>query len=469
MLRTILQRNCYIHINNLTHKRFISQNPATRVCIVGGGPAGFYAAQHILKQLPGADVDVIDKLPVPFGLVRFGVAPDHPEVKNVINTFTKTAGNERFNFYGNIALGRDVSLKDLRERYHVVLLTYGADQDRQLGIENESQPNVLSARNFVAWYNGLPGAENLQPDLSGKSVTIVGQGNVAVDVARMLLSPIDDLKKTDITSYALDCLANSKVEKVYLVGRRGPLQVAFTIKELREMLRLPNVSTHWRPEDFHGVSDTIDKLARPRKRLTELMLKSLNEQKSQPQHTKQFLPIFLRSPKTLNGQELTFTINEMQQDKAVPTTSCETLPADLVLRSIGYKSSCADNDLCFDARAGLVANVNGRVLRNIKDTTSVEPGLYTAGWLATGPTGVILTTMNIAFSVAKTICDDVAAKKISVDESKPGLTDLLKDKRYVSWQAWEKIDAEETKRGQAIGKPREKIVSIEEMLKVAGL
>ncbi|XP_061392557.1 NADPH:adrenodoxin oxidoreductase, mitochondrial [Musca vetustissima] len=469
MLRTILQRNCQLHPKNVSHIRFYSQNPSTRVCIVGAGPAGFYAAQHILKQLPNANVDVIDKLPVPFGLVRFGVAPDHPEVKNVINTFTKTAGNERFKFYGNVALGQDVSLRELRERYHIVLLTYGADQDRQLGIENEAQPNVLSARNFVAWYNGLPGAENLNPDLSGKSVTIVGQGNVAVDVARMLLSPIDELKKTDITSYALDFLAQSKVEKVYLVGRRGPLQVAFTIKELREMLRLPNVSTHWRPDDFNGVSEAIEKLARPRKRLTELMLKSLNEQPTPPKCTKQFLPIFLRSPKTLKEQELIFTINEMQQDKAVATSSTESLPADLVLRSIGYKSSCADKELCFDARAGMVANVNGRVLKNANDATSVDPGLYTAGWLATGPTGVILTTMNVAFSVAKTICDDVVAKKISTEDSKPGLMDLLKDKRYVNWQAWERIDAEETKRGQAIGKPREKIVSVEEMLKVAGL
>ncbi|XP_061388312.1 NADPH:adrenodoxin oxidoreductase, mitochondrial-like, partial [Musca vetustissima] len=238
---------------------------------------------------------------------------------------------------------------------------------------------------------------------------------------------------------------------------------------LREMLRLPNVSTHWRPDDFNGVSEAIEKLSRPRKRLTELMLKSLNEQPAQPKCTKQFLPIFLRSPKTLKEQELIFTINEMQQDRAVATSSLESLPADLVLRSIGYKSSCADKELCFDARAGMVANVNGRVLKNANDTTSVDPGLYTAGWLATGPTGVILTTMNVAFSVAKTICDDVAAKKISTEDSRPGLMDLLKDKRYVNWQAWERIDAEETKRGQAIGKPREKIVSVEDMLKVAGL
>uniref|UniRef100_A0A1I8P8K2 NADPH:adrenodoxin oxidoreductase, mitochondrial n=1 Tax=Stomoxys calcitrans TaxID=35570 RepID=A0A1I8P8K2_STOCA len=471
MLRNLLQNTNKFGSNNIKIKRYLANNSnvTKRICIVGAGPAGFYAAQNILKQMQDVKVDVIDKLPVPFGLVRFGVAPDHPEVKNVINTFTKTAGNERFSFYGNVALGKDVSLKDLRERYHIILLTYGADQDRRLGIENESQANVLSARNFVAWYNGLPGAENLNPDLSGKTVTIVGQGNVAVDVARMVLSPIDELKKTDITSYALDYLANSKVEQVYLVGRRGPLQVAFTIKELREMLRLPNVTTHWRPEDFQGISDVVDKLARPRKRLTELMLKSLSEQKPKIETKKQFLPIFLRSPKQLKDQNLLFTINEMQQDKAVATTLEESLPADLVLRSIGYKSSCADNELCFDTKAGLVPNIHGRVLKDVNDKTSVVQGLYTAGWLGTGPTGVILTTMNVAFSVAKSICDDIQAKKINMEESKAGLDDILKDKPYVTWQGWEKIDAEEIKRGDLVGKPREKIVKIEEMLKVAGV
>ncbi|XP_075167016.1 NADPH:adrenodoxin oxidoreductase, mitochondrial [Haematobia irritans] len=471
MFQGILKSSSKIFINQGNLKRYLAHhvNSTKRVCIVGAGPAGFYAAQNILKHLQDVKVDVIDKLPVPFGLVRFGVAPDHPEVKNVINTFTKTAGNERFSFYGNVALGRDVTLKQLRDRYHIVLLTYGADQDRHLGIENESQANVLSARNFVAWYNGLPGAENLNPDLSGQTVTIVGQGNVAVDVARMLLSPIDELKKTDITSYALESLSGSKVEKVYLVGRRGPLQVAFTIKELREMLRLPNVTTHWRPEDFQGIADVIEKLARPRKRLTELMLKSLSEQKPQIETKKQFLPIFLRSPKLLKDQRLLFTVNEMKQDNAVPTNLEESLPADLVLRSIGYKSSCADTDICFDSKKGLIPNVNGRVMKNTDDATSVDNGLYTAGWLATGPTGVILTTMNVAFSVAKMICDDVFAKKINMDESKPGLEDLLKDKPYLTWQGWEKIDAEEVKRGAAVGKPREKIVNIEEMLKVAGV
>lgn len=155
-----------------------------KTCIIGGGPAGFYSAQYILKHLPNSQVDLIEKLPVPFGLVRFGVAPDHPEVKNVINTFTKTAENPNFRFFGNLALGKDISLEELRNSYDIVLLTYGADIDAQLNIPGEGNKNVIPARKFVGWYNGLPGLERLNPDLSGENVVLLGQGNVAVDVAR---------------------------------------------------------------------------------------------------------------------------------------------------------------------------------------------------------------------------------------------------------------------------------------------
>ncbi|XP_062136565.1 NADPH:adrenodoxin oxidoreductase, mitochondrial [Drosophila sulfurigaster albostrigata] len=439
-----------------------------RICIVGAGPAGFYAAQYLLKQLSDCSVDIVEKLPVPFGLVRFGVAPDHPEVKNVINTFTKTAENPRLRFFGNVTLGTDVTLQELRERYHAVLLTYGADQDRELELHNEQQAHVISARKFVAWYNGLPGAEQLQPDLSGRDVTIVGQGNVAVDVARMLLSPIDNLKVTDTTEYALEALANSKVERVHLVGRRGPLQAAFTIKELREMLKLPQVETRWRPEDFTGVDAQLDKLQRPRKRLTELMLKSLGEQSNRQSGdiSKQFLPIFLRAPKAIVEREMEFAITEVQENSAVATSATEKLPADLILRSIGYKSSCADAGINFDARRGQVCNEQGRVLQD-KETKQTAPGLYVAGWLGTGPTGVILTTMNGAFAVAKTICDDIAANAFDTTSLKPGFDPS--NKPIVTWEGWQRIDKHETEAGKAKGKPREKIVSIPEMLRIAGV
>uniref|UniRef100_A0A034W9E0 NADPH:adrenodoxin oxidoreductase, mitochondrial n=1 Tax=Bactrocera dorsalis TaxID=27457 RepID=A0A034W9E0_BACDO len=447
----------------------VSGSGATkRICIVGAGPAGFYAAQYILKHLSDCAVDLIEKLPVPFGLVRYGVAPDHPEVKNVINTFNKTAEHKDFNFYGNIALGKDISLEDLRKRYHAVLLTYGADKDRQLNIPNEDRTNVLSARKFVAWYNGLPGAQHLNPDLSGNTVAILGQGNVAVDAARMLLSSLDALRKTDTTEYALEALSQSKVQQVYLVGRRGPLQAAFTIKELREMLKLPNVQTLWKPDDFTDVPAQLASLPRPRKRLTELMLKSLSEQAgSSSAKNKRFLPIFLRAPKAIGENEVELTVTKLQNDMAVPTDQTEHLQTDLVLRSIGYKSTCVDGGICFDERSGRVHNENGRVLRDAVSKT-VDPGIYVAGWLGTGPTGVILTTMNGAFTVAKTICDDILSNELDTSTAKAGL-DTKQLQRVVTWRHWQRIDEAETQAGKVLGKPREKFVDVEEMLKVAGL
>ena len=446
-----------------------------KICVVGGGAAGFYSAQYLAGHLPNCTVDVLEKLPVPFGLVRYGVAPDHPEVKNVINTFSKTARLPNVNFMGNLALGVDYTLSDLRDRYHAVLLTYGAEKDRQLGIKGEGDSrNVLSAREFVAFYNGLPGSETLQPDLSGETVSIIGQGNVAIDVARILLSPLDDLAKTDITEAALESLRSSRVKRVNVIGRRGPLQAAFTIKELREMIKLPNCRSVWRPEDFTGIPELVKDLPRPRKRITELMLDSLNKQSSTV-GDKFFVPIFLRSPESIEvtpdgQQKLHLTINRLKGDKAEATSETETIPSDLILRSIGYKSISYDPDLNFNDRQGYVNNVEGRVLRSGSDT-EIDHGLYTGGWLATGPTGVILTTMNNAFRVASLICEDFQNDKVPhSNEAKPGLTvedSLLRGKRVVDWAAWERIDEAEQKLGAPKNKPREKFYSTEEMLKVA--
>ncbi|XP_058464589.1 NADPH:adrenodoxin oxidoreductase, mitochondrial [Malaya genurostris] len=449
-----------------------------RICIVGAGPAGFYAAQYILKHLDNSQIDIVDKLPVPFGLVRFGVAPDHPEVKNVINTFTKTAENGRVRFMGNLSLGKDFTVEELRNKYHAVLLTYGAEKDRQLNIPNETMRNVISAREFVAWYNGLPGFENFRPDLSGSTLTILGQGNVAVDVARIVLSSVDDLKKTDITEYALEALSQSKIKNVLLVGRRGPLQAAFTIKELREMLKLPNCKTTWREEDFQNVAESIPALQRPKKRITELMLKSLSEQSTSTGSVGSFLPIFYRSPVNVIGNDcveaIEYTINKLVDNKAVSTDEKETIGTDLVCRSIGYVSTNVDKDVNFDDRKGCIANVAGRVLKKAltgSDSTiddiedKYEKGLYASGWLATGPTGVILSTMNNSFGVADLICKDFQNNVIRATEVKPGLQVI--GHQVVSWNGWKAIDQEECRRGTEKGKPREKIVSLEEMLRIA--
>ncbi|XP_026523033.1 NADPH:adrenodoxin oxidoreductase, mitochondrial [Notechis scutatus] len=228
-----------------------------RICIVGSGPAGFYTAQHLLKHHKQTQVDIYEKLPVPFGLVRFGVAPDHPEVKNVINTFTQAAHSDRCSFAGNVTVGRDVTVEELQEAYHAVVLCYGAEDNRRLGIPGEELEGVYTARTFVGWYNGLPENRNLKPDLNSETAVILGHGNVALDIARILLSPLEILRKTDITEESFSALASSKVRRIYLIGRRGPLQVAFTIKELREMINLPSVRPFLDPADFRDLGDAI--------------------------------------------------------------------------------------------------------------------------------------------------------------------------------------------------------------------
>uniref|UniRef100_A0A8B9ZUZ6 Ferredoxin reductase n=1 Tax=Anas zonorhyncha TaxID=75864 RepID=A0A8B9ZUZ6_9AVES len=232
--------------------------PLPRCWAPGASPSPFlHGGFAPLQHHDLVQVDIYEKLPVPFGLVRFGVAPDHPEVKNVTKTFGQTARSERCKYYGNITVGRDVTVAELRQAYHAVVLSYGAEDNRTLGIPGENLPGVYSARAFVGWYNGLPENRDLKPDLSCETALILGHGNVALDIARILLSPLDLLRKTDITECSLAALACSKVKRVWLAGRRGPLQVAFTIKELREMINLPGTQPVLNPADFTGLENAV--------------------------------------------------------------------------------------------------------------------------------------------------------------------------------------------------------------------
>lgn len=365
------------------------------------------------------------------------------------------------------------------------LQCYGAEHDRTLNIPNEDD-HVLSAREFVAWYNGLPDAnadrrhQRIAAKLaSSRSVSIIGQGNVAVDVARILLSPLDALRRTDITEQALDALSSSSVQTVNLVGRRGPLQAAFTIKELREMLKLPDVHTRWRSADFAGIDAAlVAQMARPKKRITELMINSVNTAKPSAS-MRTFVPIFFRSPVAIvDGKQLRLIVNELKGETAVATSETEILPSDMVLRSIGYKSiNVVGDELSFDNRRGLVPNVRGHVLRAGVEANSVshdnfdetvyERGLYASGWLASGPTGVILTTMNNSFQVASRVCKDFELGLLPEQNSvKPGL-DVSRFNRVVTWDGWQRIDQAECEAGQKCGKPREKFVKVDDMLKVA--
>ncbi|KAK2820927.1 hypothetical protein Q5P01_023886 [Channa striata] len=458
---------------------FSSVSP--KVCIVGSGPAGFYTAQHLIKARQDAEVDIYEQLPVPFGLVRFGVAPDHPEVKNVINTFTQTAKHSRCSFYGNVTVGKDVSVEELRQAYHAVVLSYGAHGNRSLGVPGEDLAGVYSAKDFVGWYNGVPSCRELSPDLSCETAVILGQGNVALDVARILLSPLDILKKTDITQSALEALAKSRVSRVLIVGRRGPTQVACTIKELREMVNLPDTRPEMVAADFEGVADAIKDLPRPRKRLTELMVKTAleipveKEQERRDKASRIWGFRFFRSPVEILADPnhrrtagIRLAVNRLEgsgeRARAVLTGEVEDVRCGLIISSIGYKSLPIDPSVPFDSHKAIVPNTMGRVHQ--------AAGLYCSGWLKTGPTGVIVTTMNNSFDTARSLVEDMVSGSLNVSSAKPGsqiITALLEKRgvKPVTFSDWEKIDSVEIRRGEVNGKPREKMLTVEEMLQVA--
>ncbi|XP_076024028.1 NADPH:adrenodoxin oxidoreductase, mitochondrial isoform X2 [Genypterus blacodes] len=404
--------------------------------------------------------------------------PVHPcSLSNVINTFTQTARHSRCCFYGNVDVGQAVSVEELQRAYHAVVLSYGAEGNRMMGVPGEELPGVFSAKDFVAWYNGVPSSRELSPSLSCDTAVILGQGNVALDVARILLSPADVLQRTDITQQALQALAESQVRRVLIVGRRGPMQVACTIKEVREMVNLPGGRADMLAADFEGVAEALTALPRPRRRLTELMMKTAlsSEQQRSSGASRVWGFRFFRSPVEVlaspdrsraAGVRLAVTRLEGEGEgaRAVLTGEVEDVSCGLVISSIGYKSLAIDPSVPFDSRKAIVPNAMGRVQQ--------ADGVYCSGWVKTGPTGVIATTMNNSFDTARSLLDDMQSGRLDVSAVKPGsqsIASLLDSRgvKPVSFSDWEKIDSEEMKRGEAAGKPREKLLSVEEMLQVA--
>ncbi|ORY04847.1 nucleotide-binding domain-containing protein [Basidiobolus meristosporus CBS 931.73] len=445
------------------------------LAIVGSGPGGFYTAAKVMQLLPGTKVDMFEALPVPHGLVRFGVAPDHPEVKLVMNRFDEVAESPDFRFFGNVTVGKDISVDELKDTYDGVVLSYGASEDRVLNIKNEHVEGVYSARSFVGWYNGHPEHREIGLDLtSTDTAMVVGQGNVALDVARVLLSPIDELRKTDITEHALEALSRSRIKRVHIVGRRGPLQVSFTTKELREMFALPNTKLEIDTELFkdqlaHGQSLLLKN--RALKRLLGVLEKEIPTDAIKD--AEKFWSLkFLRSPVEIISESnrvkaVKMEINTLEgptdSQVALGTGSYEEIESGLVFRSIGYKSTPIEG-IPFDARRGVVPNVCGRIM----DGEQVLDGMYTSGWLKRGPSGVIVSTMQDAFETAGAIAADIKNGKpfLQPTKSSRDIPNLLKERnvRAVSYKDWKNIEKLEFDLGAARGKPREKLTSVEEML-----
>eukprot|EP00946_MAST-07B_sp_MAST-7B-sp1_P001776 g1776.t1 len=387
--------------------------PEIRVAVVGAGPGGFYTTKYLLRDAPGCTVDLYDRLPTPYGLVRSGVAPDHQDVKAVQNDFAEVArdAEHRFNFYGNVTVGGendagDVSVEELRKRYNAVVMCYGASADRALGLPGEDLDGVHSARSVVNWYNSHPEYAEYGLDLTGvKTVVIIGQGNVAVDCARVLTaSPEKHLASSDISDYALEALKSSEVERVVVVGRRGHVQAAFTVKELRELTKLDGVTFFVAPESLEAgvnAASEIELKERVAKRKNKLLVASAGRSPTDGENSKTIELQFLRGPIEILPREddpsrvggVRFAVNVLDGPAggqyAVDSGEREDISCDLVLKSVGYKVEPLDG-VAFDEASSTVSTGRGEGRGRVLDSESgvAVPGLYTAGWAKRGPTGV---------------------------------------------------------------------------------
>ncbi len=449
-----------------------------RVAIFGAGPAGFYAAERLFKEKDiVVEVDMFDRLPTPFGLVRNGVAPDHQKIKSVTAAFDRIAGNPRFRFFGNVELGRDVSVDDLKEYYHQILYSTGAQTDRPLGIPGDDLIGSHPATEFVAWYNGHPDYRDLEFDLSQERVAVVGVGNVAVDVARILCRTREELMKTDIADYALEALSNSNVKEVYILGRRGPAQAAFTAPEAKELGELDDCDTLVPPEEAELdplSQETMAGADRADIRKVEIIQELAKREATGK--SKRLVLRFLVSPTELIGDEngrvmqMKLVHNELYATDAGSlrpraTDRTETLDVGLVFRSIGYRGVPLPG-VPFHDSWGIIPNNGGRVI----DMGTKEPlvGQYTAGWIKRGPTGVIGTNKPDAAETADNMLADAReGVLLNPAHATAGEAEaLIRERRpnFVSFADWKRLDEIELNRGKECGRPRVKFTSVDEML-----
>ena len=449
-----------------------------RVAVIGSGPAGFYAADHLLKQQDHTvTVDMYDRLPTPYGLVRFGVAPDHEKIKNVTKVFDKVAAKEAFRFFGNVDIGRDITLEQLQQHYHQVCFATGAQTDKRMGIPGEDLAGSHPATEFVAWYNGHPDFRDYKFDLSAERVAVIGVGNVAVDVARILCRTIDELATTDIADYALDALRESKVKEVYMLGRRGPAQAAFTNPEVRELGELPGADIEILSDEakLDALSQAAVDEADDRNLVKKIdIIQSLADQTPAGKPRKLVLR-FLVSPVELHGDDagrltsMRLVKNELQSSNgrlgARATDQFEDIPVGLVFRSVGYRGVPIPG-LPFREDWGTVPNDKGRVTD--KPGGAPVPGMYVTGWIKRGPSGVIGTNKPDAGETVKAMLADAAdGKHLTPADPSPDAAEQLVKRHQpdlVSYEDWLRLNALETEKGSAQGRPRVKFTDVKEML-----
>ena len=432
------------------------------IAIIGSGPAGFYTAEAAQKAFGDeVRVEVFDCLPVPYGLIRSGVAPDHQSIKGVSRRFESTALSENVSFVGNVTIGRDVTIPELRDIYDAVVLATGAPNDRPLNLPGEDLGNVFGSAAFVGWYNGHPQFAELDPDLCVKSAVVIGMGNVALDVARILSKTATEFEGSDIVAHALECLKGSGIEHITILGRRGPHQIMMTPKELGELAHLERASPRVDPADLPEEGE--DALLEPGLRKSVTHLRSFA---AIPEaiHAEKKIEIefdFFGQPKALIGTGKVEAVEaertEVVSGKAVGTGETYRIPAGIVISCIGYMTSPIP-DVPFDERAGRFANDEGRIL----------PGLYCVGWARRGPSGTIGTNRPDGFDVVEKIGEDIAAGVLGPagKQGRAGFDAIAKERglEVVSFRDWKKIEQAEEEAARK-GAPREKFVDVEAMIK----
>jgi ferredoxin--NADP+ reductase len=432
---------------------------ALKVAVVGSGPSGFYTTEALAKRIPGCEIDVIERLPTPFGLIRGGVAPDHQSTKRVARAFERIAQRPEVRFFGNVTIGKDISIAELQAAYDAVVLAIGAPLDRHLDIPGGNLPGVIGSAAFVGWYNGHPDFRELQPNLNCAGVAIIGNGNVALDIARLLVKTRAELARTDLPDYALEAIAGAPITDVHMLGRRGPVEAKFTNVELREMGQLENcvpvVDAKILPESLDGLDMSERDLRLKQKNLATLQsFRSVDPKgKSKRVHFSFFAkPLEVLGEKTVSGLRMERT--RVVDGAAVGTGETFVVDCGLVIPAIGYRSSPVKG-LPFDEVKGIIPSQNARV----------ADGLYVAGWIARGPTGVIGTNKPDGALVAEQIQAQVE------DGGKPGRQALAKtltgrDVHWVDYEGWQAIDRAEIAAARD-GAPRAKFVTVDAMLAIA--
>lgn len=464
------------------HKPGTESRPL-RVAIIGAGPTGFYTADALQRQAGlVAQIDLFDRLPTPFGLVRLGVAPDHQKIKSVTAVFDKIASHPNFRFFGNVELGRDVTVADLQQYYHQIVYTTGAQTDRRMDIPGEDLTGSYPATEFVAWYNGHPDYRHLEFDLSQESAAVVGIGNVALDVARILLRTPEELAATDIADYALEALRHSRVRTVYVLGRRGPVQAAFTTPEVKELGEMADVDVFAPVDEVTLDPLSQDELTSNADRATAKKVEMLQAFGGREPTGKgrRLIFRFLVSPTELMGDAQGHVIrmrlvkNQLYKTEAgslrpKPTGKFEEIPAGLVFRSVGYLGVSLP-DVPFKESWGVILNQMGRVL----DPETQRPlvGQYTAGWIKRGPSGVIGTNKPDAVETVDCMMEDLA-NGIYLDPPSPDVSAVeqfarARQPHLFTYEDWQRLNAQETAAGKATNRPRVKFTSIEEMEKALG-